>query len=69
MKRVLLGGGNYSYIVEWINTQLKITKKIITLALYENIGSKFKSDFVGEYYNDKIEDLTFWWERYNRHWK
>ena len=43
--------------------------KIITLALFENEGSAWKSDFVGEYYNDKWDDLTFWWERDNNHWK
>ena len=40
----------------------------MTVTLYENIHSKFKSDFVGEYYDNDIEDLTFWWERENRHW-
>ena len=44
-------------------------KRIVTLAMYENIESVWKSDYVGEYYNDKFEDLTFWWERENRHWK
>ena len=42
--------------------------KILTLALYENIGSLFKSDYVGEYYDNTIEDLTFWWEEDNKHW-
>ena len=36
---------------------------------FENIGSKWESDFVGEYYDDTFEDLTFWWERENKHWK
>jgi len=46
----------------------EVTQNIKTLALYENSGSKFKSDFVGEYYDDETQDLTFWWEQYNNHW-
>ena len=42
---------------------------IITLTMFENIDSKFKSDLVGEYYDDKTQDLTFWWEKENKHWK
>jgi hypothetical protein len=37
--------------------------------IFENIDSRFKSDLVGEYYDDKTEDLTFWWENDNKHWK
>jgi hypothetical protein len=65
----VIRGGNYTYIIEWVRKRLEPGKKLITVALYENIHSKFKSDFVGEYYNDEKEDLTFWWERYNKHWK
>jgi hypothetical protein len=65
----VIRGSNYIWITEWMNNHLAFDKKIITLALYENIQSRFKSDFVGEYYNDDVEDLTFWWEQENRHWE
>ena len=64
----VIRGGNYTHILDWSKRRLE-SKKLITLSLYENIGSKFKSDFVGEYYDDTKEDLTFWWERENKHWK
>ena len=65
----VIRGGNYTYVVDWVRKRLETGKKIITLTLYENIHSKWKSDFVGDYYNDEKEDLTFWWERENKHWK
>lgn len=65
----VIRGGNYSHILDWVRKRLEPTKKLITLTLYENLGSKFKSDFVGEYYDDEVEDLTFWWEKENKHWK
>ena len=65
----VIRGGNYTKVVDLIRRFLCIEEKIVTVALYENINSKFKSDFVGEYYDDNVEDLTFWWERDNNHWK
>lgn len=64
----VIRGGNYTKVVDIIKNQLKITQPVLTLTMYENIHSKWKSDFVGEYYNDEIEDLTFWWEKQNNHW-
>jgi hypothetical protein len=64
----VIRGGNYTKVVELIKTNLKLTNEILTLTLYENYGSKFKSDFVGRYYDDTKEDLTFWWEKPNNHW-
>ena len=64
----VIRGGNYTYLVEWLRQNISFDLKIVTLALFENTGSKFKSDFVGEYYDDTTEDLTFWWENYNKHW-
>jgi hypothetical protein len=49
--------------------RLALDNKIITVALFENISSKFESDYVGEYYDNEFEDLTFWWEKENNHWK
>jgi hypothetical protein len=65
----VIRGGNYTYVIDWMRKYLGYDQKIITLTLYENLGSKFKSDFVGDYYDDTIQDLTFWWERDNNHWK
>jgi len=65
----VIRGSNYKFMIEYLRGVLGIENKIKTLALYENSGSKFKSDFVGEYYDDETQDLTFWWEQYNNHWK
>lgn len=65
----VIRGSNYKFMIEYLRDTLGIKNKIETLALYENSGSKFKSDFVGEYYDDETEDLTFWWEQYNNHWR
>jgi hypothetical protein len=65
----VIRGGNYTYIIDWVRKRLEYNKKLITVTLYENQHSAFKSDFVGEYYDDTIEDLTFWWEKENKHWK
>jgi hypothetical protein len=63
----VIRGGNYKFLTEWIyNNYSKV--KVKTLTLFENTGSAFKSDFVGEYYDDKIQDLTFSWEKENNHW-
>lgn len=64
----VIRGGNYTKVHEIIRQQLKLTQEIHTLTLFENFKSKFKSDFVGRYYDDSKEDLTFWWERPNKHW-
>ena len=64
----VIRGGNYKKVVDIIKNKLNITQQILTLTMYENIHSKWKSNFVGKYYNDEIEDLTFWWEKYNNHW-
>ena len=65
----IIRGGNYTKVVDIIKNTLEIKLPILTLAMYENIHSIYKSDFVGEYYDDKTQDLTFWWEKENNHWK
>ena len=64
----VIRGGNYKFLTEWISSNYPETK-VKTLTLFENTGSAFKSDFVGEFYNDKLQDLTFDWEKFNNHWK
>lgn len=65
----VIRGGNYEFVTKWMKKHLGIGTPIITLTMFENIDSKFKSDLVGKYYDNKIEDLTFWWEKDNKHWK
>lgn len=65
----VIRGSNYEYVVNYMNKWLGINNNIITVTMFENISSKWESDFVGEYYDDTFEDLTFWWERENKHWK
>lgn len=65
----IIRGGNYTKIVELLKQNFQILpEQIITLAMYENTHSIFKSNFVGEYYDNNTQDLTFWWEKYNKHW-
>jgi hypothetical protein len=64
----VIRGSNYKFIVDYLKSNLKITEDIYTLALYENSSSKFQSNFVGEYYDNATQDLTFWWEKENAHW-
>jgi len=59
----VIRGGNYSWITQIMNVNVH------TIALCENIHSTFKSDFVSLYYDDTQEDLHFWWEQPNNHWK
>ena len=65
----VIRGSNYKFIIDYFQNNLKLTQQIYTLALYENKHSEFKSNFVGQFYDNDTEDLTFWWERYNNHWQ
>ena len=62
----VIRGGNYTFVVEYL--QKLYPNTILTLAMCENESSKYKSDYVGEYYNNEVVDLTFWWEQDNKHW-
>lgn len=62
----VIRGGTYNWLTNLLKT--KVAGNIITTSLYENVGSKFKSDVVAEYYDDSIQDLTFYFERENKHW-
>ena len=72
-KRVLLveagviRGGNYTFLDKYLNA--RGVSDIYTVAMYENTGSVYKSNYVGEYYNNDKQDLTFWWETDNNHWQ
>ena len=65
----IIRGSNWKWIVETLTTDFGYLRADLTLVtLCENINSKVKSDYVAEYYDDDIEDLTFYYERYNKHW-
>ena len=72
-KRVLLveagviKGGNYTFVDKYLRE--RGINDIYTVAMFENIESNYKSIYVGEYYHNDTEDLTFWWEMENNHWK
>ena len=63
----VIRGGTYTWITKTMEEFSD--KNYHTVALAENIGSKFASDFVGMYYDDSKEDLHYWWERPNNHWE
>jgi hypothetical protein len=62
----VIRGGTYTWLTNMLSK--KVVGNIITCSLYENKGSKFKSNIVAEYYDDTVEDLTFYFERENKHW-
>lgn len=62
----VIRGGNYKWLTHLFN--MIYSSNIITTALYENTGSSFKSDIVVHYYDDKKQDLTFYYEKENKHW-
>jgi hypothetical protein len=65
----VIRGGNYEFLTTWMKKHFGSGLPIVTISMFENVGSKFKSDFVAQYYDDTTHDLTFWWEMDNKHWK
>jgi hypothetical protein len=64
----IIRGGNWTWLV---NTMIDMgidKSNITTIALFENVHSIYQSDYVGQYYDNNQQDLTFWWERPNKHW-
>lgn len=65
----IIRGGNWTWLLDTLMKEHNYTREQLTLvALCENISSKVKSDYVGEYYDDSKEELMFYFERYNKHW-
>lgn len=65
----IIRGGNWKWILEELTGRGGFTRDQLTLvAMCENIHSATKSDYVGEYYDDKQEELMFYFERFNKHW-
>ena len=65
----IIRGSNWRWLLDTIQSWGYNRKDLTLVALCENIHSKVKSDYVGEYYNDKKEELMFYFERYNKHWE
>tara|TARA_B100001778_G_scaffold135378_1_gene111627 strand:+ start:301 stop:816 length:516 start_codon:yes stop_codon:yes gene_type:complete len=63
----VIRGGNYTWTTDIMKK--KGVHNYKTVALCENIKSKFQSDFVSLYYDNDTDDLHFWWERPNNHWQ
>jgi len=64
----IIRGGNWKWILEEFAKKGFQRDKITLVTMYENIHSQIKSDYVGEYYDDEKQDLTFYYEKYNKHW-
>ncbi len=64
----VIRGGNYTFLSNFLEECLDIKDNVFYLSLFENRSSIFKSNFVGEYYDNETQDLTFWWEKDNKHW-
>ena len=63
----VIRGSNYTFLLNFLQEHgLQID--IFYLSLFENKSSIFKSNFVGEYYDNETQNLTFWWEKENKHW-
>lgn len=63
----VIRGGNYTFLDKYLKDRGILN--IHTVAMFENMFSAYSSNYVGEYYNNTLEDLTFWWEKDNNHWK
>ena len=62
----VISGSNYVWIWDKMTNKFGIPpENIRTVALFENIHSAFKCDYVGEYYDNETQDLCFWWEQPN----
>ena len=60
----VISGRNFTWVDEFIRNNG--AEDVKSIALFENKNSVYKSTFVGEYYNNDEQDLTFWWENPNR---
>lgn len=65
----IIRGSNWQWILDTLRREFGFNRNNIDLiALCENINSREKSDYVGEYYDDDKEELMFYYERYNKNW-
>jgi hypothetical protein len=64
----IIRGGNWKWMLDVLYSWGYKREDLTLVAMCENIGSKVKSDFVGEYYDNEKEELMFYFERFNQHW-
>lgn len=64
----IIRGMNWLLLLDQLYKWNFTRDQITLIALCESIQSICKSDYVGEYYNKDIQDLTFYYEQYNKHW-
>jgi hypothetical protein len=64
----IIRGGNWKWMLEVLDLFGFERNDVTLVAMCENIHSKVKSDYVGEYYDDDKEELMFYFERFNKHW-
>jgi len=65
----VIRGSNYNSLINLMRQSLEMDNLIITTALFQSKGSAIECDYIAEYYDDKFNDLTLWWEKENNHWK
>jgi hypothetical protein len=65
----IIRGGNWAWILDMLKSWNYQRDQITLVALCENIHSRTKSDYVGEYYDDNTQELMFYFERFNKHWQ
>ena len=65
----IIRGSNWKWMLDTIQSWGYDRENLTLVALCENLHSKVKSDYVGEYYDDEKEELMFYFERYNKHWE
>ena len=64
----IIRGGNWDWMLNVLYLWGYKREDITLVAMFENIHSKVKSDYVGEYYDDDKEELMFYFEKFNKHW-
>jgi len=64
----IIRGGNWQWMLDVLYGWDYKRSNITLVAMCENIHSKVKSDYVGEYYDDDKEELMFYFEKFNKHW-
>ena len=64
----IIRGGNWRWMLDVLHLWGYKREDVTLVALCENVNSKIKSDYVGEYYDDEKAELMFYFERFNKHW-
>lgn len=65
----IIRGGNWAWLVDELQEQGYRREDLTLVALCENVHTKVRSDYVGEYYDAHQKELMFYFERFNKHWE